>query len=261
MIAESINGFGDQYSADEAGSPHPETRFRMIAVGLLRWLYESTDLRPDPTGYFESPHARGEQWSATPEDLGPVVAWLTSLELVTTRAASWDRGIPSRVGLTGSGLLCAGNFNGDVRAWQASEPSGTVGPRVAERSVPTPRGRNAEATVLGSDPEVSDAPTHTVVPTPIAGLVRVARVVLLALPAVCLVEEDEQRIAEAAKKLLAAAEAEKIAPRTVRRFAEQLREGLVGSSASQTLGVVLVDGLDDELRTLSTVYGLDSVLG
>ncbi len=223
----------------------------MIAVGLLRWIYASPSLRPDPMGFLESPHARGEHWSATATDLGPVVAWLTSLELVTTRSASWDSGVPSRVGLTGSGLMCAGHFDGDVLAWQASDPSPNhvrSEPSRARADVPEPRGRTR-----GAEGEGSDA--QQVSPGPIAGLARVARVVLLSLPVVCLDEDEGARITQAARTVIAEAGADKVSPRALQRAGKQLRDELARSSASQTLGVVLVDGLDDELRACAWMFG------
>ena len=80
------------------------------------------------------------------------------------------------------------------------------------------------------------------------GIIRVCRVLLLALPSVQATRAEDESAGQAASRLLEAARAPDPDPRRVRLLAQNLRLELTTGPVANTLGVVLLDGLDEAIR-------------
>lgn len=210
------------------------SRFDAITRAFLHYLYADDHFRPPVTRFLRSPRARVGGVAVTEAELGEVLAVLRRHELVATSGVENRAGVPAHAGLTGSGLLCVTEHDGDVRSWSGG---GAVLTAEDEPAVGT-----------GQIVEPRRSPEQPVRAHPLAGLVRVARVLLLTLPAVRAVDESDDRVQQTASRLLQAAhEPDPDLPR-IRALAQRLRAELTTGPAANTLGVVLLDSLDEALH-------------
>lgn len=215
------------------------SRVRVIARGLLRYLYGSTSFRPSVAGFWESGYLPVDDSPVTEEELARVIAGLQRQGLVVTGTREGANGdVSVRAGLTGAGLICAGDHDGDVQRWQQAVSANPLDE--PERDVCSKRGESA-GDAVGRN-KTARGPQF-------AGLARVARVLLLALPCVSVAERDQNGVERAASALLEAAQQPEPDTPTVRKLAAQLREGLTTGPLAATLGVVLLDGLEEALGT------------
>ncbi|SDW95292.1 hypothetical protein SAMN05216215_1006174 [Saccharopolyspora shandongensis] len=204
------------------------SRLESIARAFLRYLYEDDRFRPEIADFFNSPAAVAAALQPSWAELADVVQTLREHELIATSGTGWQ-GAPARAGLTGSGLICAGRHGGDIGSWARAQSVAVLDERPA-------------------DPVVPAQPT----PAPPArldftGLARVAKVVLLALPTVHARYGDTVEIELIARRLCEAVRQDRPDPRRVRLLAFRLRSELASGSVANTLGVVLLDGLDEAL--------------
>jgi hypothetical protein len=225
------------------------SRLDTIARAFLRYLYEENQFRPEVAGFLDSPHARAQTPPITHAELAPVLARLRGYELIATSSGT-SEGIPSRAGLTGAGLICVGNHGGDVEAWKREQTPASVAvlTQPERRSSPERRAKFDTQPIVtivpaqARDRTVARAVTY-------AGLSRVANVVLLTLPTVqARYDEEDELIQQTAEKLLDATRRSNPDPGHVQKLALQLRTQLITGSVANTLGVVLLDGLDEALR-------------
>ncbi|QUH02996.1 hypothetical protein HUO13_21185 [Saccharopolyspora erythraea] len=202
------------------------SRSETIARAFLRYLYEDSHFRPEVAGFLDGP---GPQADISHDEFAAIVESLREKELIATSGPDAE-GLPRRAGLTGSGLICAGHHDGDVEAWT--------------------RAREAPVGVL-EQPEPSEPviPSQAAPPTraDFAGLARVARVVLLTLPTVQARSGDGDLVEHTARQLWECARRPDPDARRVRLFARRLREELRTGPVADTLGIVLLDGLDEEM--------------
>jgi hypothetical protein len=212
-------------------------RFDSIARGFLRYLYEETGFRPEVAGFLNSRHGRAQDPPVTLDELGRVVSVLREHELVAT--GSEQNGItPFRAGLTGSGLICVSNHDADIDAWADHAPA-TVR-RLGDRPC------QDRAAQIPIERVVPSQPSRT--GFALEGLARVARVLLLTLPAVQpRFDHDKELVGNAARRLLDATRQPNADPRRIRLLTQKLRTELATGSLANTLGVVLLDGLDEAL--------------
>ncbi|QGK70075.1 hypothetical protein GIY23_11560 [Allosaccharopolyspora coralli] len=206
-----------------------------VTRAFLRFLYVNPRFRPSIDGFLRGADATVDGVVVTGDELHRVLTRLLGHNLVATSGTVVD-GLPERVGLTGAGLICAGQFDGDVRAWQEHasmrvtvlDSAGALGPPV-----------------LGPAPPAVRIPVPRTEP-PTAGLARVARVLLLTLPSVRRDQEQCAPLRTLAERLLATIEAG--GPTSeIRTRANRFRIELVSGPVAETLGVVLVDGLDEAI--------------
>lgn len=216
------------------------SRFDAITRAFLHYLYADDHFRPPVGNFLRSPRARIGGIAVTEAELGEVLAVLRRHELIATSGVETRAGMPAHAGLTGSGLLCVNEHDGDVGSWAgggavltAEAASGAEQSGVGDGQIVEPR-RSPERTT----------PAH-----PLAGLVRVARVLLLTLPAVRAVDdESEDGVQRTASRLLQAAHEPDPDLLQVRALAQRLRTELTTGPAASTLGVVLLDSLDEALH-------------
>lgn len=208
------------------------SRLDDLARAFLRYLYDDDHFRPHVADFLPSSYARALNPPAGEAELGQVLSWLRTNELVATSGGSAGA-LPARAGLTGSGLICAGYHGADVNAWSQEQASVVLAePEAPEALVPQ------QAT---SERTLDTRPTFT-------GLARVARVALLTLPTVHARYEEDALVQITAEQLLhATREAEPDAQR-IRDLAHSLRDQLNTGSVANTLGVVLLDGLDEAMQ-------------
>ncbi|GAA0529248.1 hypothetical protein GCM10011581_30410 [Saccharopolyspora subtropica] len=201
------------------------SRFEAIARAFLRYLYEDHRFRPEVADFFDSPAAEAAALEPSWAEVADVVRTLREQELIAT-SGTGPQGAPARAGLTGSGLICAGRHGGDRHSWARSVA-------VLEQAPPEP-------TVPPQPAPVDDGPSY-------AGLARVAKVVLLALPTVHARYGDTVQIERTAHLLCEEIRRQRPDPRRVRLVAMRLRSELATGSVANTLGVVLLDGLDEAM--------------
>jgi hypothetical protein len=214
-------------------------RFDSIARGFLRYLYEETGFRPEVAGFFTSRHGRAQDPPVTLDELAGVVSLLRERELVAT-GSEQDGSLPFRAGLTGTGLICVSDHDADIDAC-----AGDHTPPAVRQIKPRPcHDDRAEPRI---DPVVPSQPSPA--GFLLEGLARVARVLLLTLPAVQpTYNHDKKRVGNAAQRLLDATRQPNADPRRIRLLTQTLRTELATGSLANTLGVVLLDGLDEALR-------------
>ncbi|MGI8313096.1 hypothetical protein [Saccharopolyspora hattusasensis] len=203
------------------------SRLESLARAFLRYLYEDDRFRPEVAGFFDSPAAEAAALQPSWAELAEVVRTLREQELIAT-SGTGQQGAPARAGLTGSGLICAGRHGGDIGSWARAQ----------------------SVTVLDEPPApvVPAQPSPAPAPRPdFTGLTRVAKVVLLTLPTVHARYGETAEIELIARRLREAARQDRPDPRRVRLLAYRLRSELATGSVSNTLGVVLLDGLDEAL--------------
>jgi hypothetical protein len=203
------------------------SRLESIARAFLRYLYEDNRFRPEVADFFDSPAVEATALQPSWAELASVLQTLREHELIATSGVG-QRGTPARAGLTGSGLICAGRHGGDVGSWSRAQAVAVLDEEPAEPVVPTQPGRSSEVLDL-------------------TGLTRVAKVVLLALPTVHARYGDTAEIELTARRLCEAARQDHPDRRRVRLLAYRLRTELASGSVANTLGVVLLDGLDEAL--------------
>jgi hypothetical protein len=204
------------------------SRLESIARAFLRYLYEDDRFRPEVAGFFDSPAAETAALQPSWAELADVVQSLREHELIAT-SGTGQLGAPARAGLTGSGLICAGRHGGDVSSWARAQAVAVLDDRPPEPVVPTQPGPVPSAEL------------------DFTGLTRVAKVVLLALPTVHARYGDTVEIELTARRLCEAVRKEQPDLRRVRLLAYRLRTELATGSVANTLGVVLLDGLDEAL--------------
>ncbi|PKW17378.1 hypothetical protein [Saccharopolyspora spinosa] len=203
------------------------SRLESLARAFLRYLYEDDRFRPEVAGFFDSPAAEAATLQPSWAELAEVVRTLRDQELIAT-SGTGQQGAPARAGLTGSGLICAGRHGGDIGSWARAQS-------VALLDEPP-------APVVPAQPSPAPAPSPD-----FTGLTRVAKVVLLTLPTVHARYGDTAEIELIARRLREAARQDRPDPRRVRLLAYRLRSELATGSVANTLGVVLLDGLDEAL--------------
>ncbi len=218
------------------------SRLDAITGAFLRYLYRSDQFRPEVSGFLAGPHADEIDPPVTVDELSRALTWLRSCELVAATGTPVED-LPVRAGLTGAGLICAGPYHGDVRAWHAERSPSKVlveeregGGRRDDAAGEVVRPREAPESTSAAEPNVS-----------LPDLARVARVLLLTLPSLDDGHTDDQRVRRLAQSLLS--EARRPDPDTprARQLARMLRAELHSGPVAGTLGVVLLDGLDDAL--------------
>lgn len=214
------------------------TRFDAITSAFLRYLYEDNHFRPPVAAFFSSRHAETDP-PVTIEELHRVMTALVHHELISTGDPDAETGIPARAGLTGAGLICVDHYDGDVEQWAGLPPSAL--PRDCRQ--PVPARSDGEIVAPRSAPEQSEERHHA-----LAGLMRVARVLLLTLPSVHTADAPTTGVHQAATRLLDCADAPDPDAWKARQLAQELRDELATGPVANTLGVVLLDGLDDALR-------------
>ncbi|MGW3469659.1 hypothetical protein ACWDKQ_14575 [Saccharopolyspora sp. NPDC000995] len=202
------------------------SRLESLARAFLRYLYEDDRFRPEVAGFFDSPAAEAAALQPSWAELAEVVRTLRAQELIAT-SGTGQQGAPARAGLTGSGLICAGRHGGDIGSWTRAQS-------VAVLDEPLP--------VVPVQPSPAPAPSPD-----FTGLTRVAKVVLLTLPTVHARYGDTVEIELIARRLREATRQDRPDPRRVRLLAYRLRSELATGSVANTLGVVLLDGLDEAL--------------
>ncbi|MDA3630354.1 hypothetical protein OU415_33350 [Saccharopolyspora sp. WRP15-2] len=205
------------------------SRLESIARAFLRYLYEDHRFRPDVADFFDSPAAEAAAVQPSWTELAEVLEALRERELIATSGVG-QLGTPTRAGLTGSGLICAGRHGGDITSWSRSQS-------VAVLDDPS------EAVVPQARTSLEDAPRRI----DYSGLTRVAKVVLLALPTVHARYGETVEIELTAQRLCEATKQEQPDPGRVTLLAQRLRTDLATGSVANTLGVVLLDGLDEAL--------------
>ncbi|MER7083044.1 hypothetical protein SAMN02982929_01358 [Saccharopolyspora kobensis] len=205
------------------------SRLESIARAFLRYLYEDHRFRPEVADFFDSAAAEAAAVQPSWAELADVLEALRERELIAT-SGEGRLGTPARAGLTGSGLICAGRHGGDITSWSRSQ-SVAVLDAPAEAAVPQARSATEEA------PHRIDY----------SGLTRVAKVVLLALPTVHARYGDTVEIESTARRLCEATRQDRPDAGRVRTLAQRLRTDLATGSVANTLGVVLLDGLDEAL--------------
>ncbi|GAB3291085.1 hypothetical protein [Parasphingorhabdus pacifica] len=224
------------------------SRLETIANAFLRFLYDDNRFRPEVATFLSSPHARSLSPPITGAEFDQVLRGLRNRELISTPRSD-DTDVPSRAGLTGFGLICVDHYGGDVAAWARSQSSPVT---VLEQDSTAERGPN-------TTPDARDQPVPVMVPpkkpveagdTPatLTGLVRVARVALLTLPTVHARYGETEVIEQTARNLLEAAQQPEPERRRVRLLANELRSALMSGSVANTLGVVLMDSLDEAIE-------------
>lgn len=217
------------------------SRIDEITRSYLRFLYASSQFRPKVESFLRGADATVDGLAATAEELTLVLTRLRGHNLVAT-SSTVVHGLPERVGLTGTGLICAGEYDGDLRAWQEGVSSrGTVLDTVFRPRSPGPHAAGRPTTVLVS----AHRPEPLRLP-PTAGLVRVARVLLLTLPSVQRDQKQCDTLRKVAEPLLATVGADG-QPEDIRALARSLRTELTNGPVAETLGVVLLDGLDEAI--------------
>ncbi len=214
------------------------TRFDAITSGFLHYLYEDNHFRPPVSAFLSSRHADTDP-PVTVEELHRVMTALVHHELIATGDPDPETGIPARAGLTGAGLICVDHHGGDVEQWAGFPPSAL--PRDYRRHEPARS--DGKIVAPRSAPEQSEQRHHA-----LAGLVRVARVLLLTLPSVHTADAPATEVHQAATRLLGCADTPDADAWQARQLARELREELATGPVANTLGVVLLDGLDDALR-------------
>lgn len=238
------------------------SRLDDIARAFLRYVYEDSRLRPETGGFLHSRRASELDPPVTVAELRPVLDRLVGQGLITTSGTAGEP-LPTRVGLTGNGLICAGPFGGDVASWQGQyEPTRAYQEQETSeaRTVP-PQSPSLSPYVARTDtntretsggivrPRSSPEPdTETTREPGLAALERVSRVLLLTLPAVQTEEysADQHARAVAAELLNSVREPEPDHGR-IRDLAERLRAELRSGPIAGTLGSVLLDGLEEAL--------------
>ncbi|WP_243795442.1 hypothetical protein [Saccharopolyspora gloriosae] len=205
-------------------------RIDTVAREFLRYLYAEDHFRPEVAAFLHSAQADVLAPPPDHDELAEVVGSLRGEELVATGTEHAD-GLPLRAGLTGSGLICVSEHDGDLRAWRES-----AGVAVLTARAPT---------VVA--PRESAEPT-TVPPDSLDGIARVAKVCLLALPTVHARYGEDELVQRTAQRLWEAARSARPDPRRVRLLASKLRGELATGSMANTLGVVLLDSLDEAVR-------------
>ncbi|MER7011751.1 hypothetical protein ABT324_10020 [Saccharopolyspora sp. NPDC000359] len=205
------------------------SRLESIARAFLRYLYEDHRFRPEVVDFFDSPAAEAAAVQPSWTELADVLEELRERELIATSGVG-QLGTPTRAGLTGSGLICVGRHGGDITSWARSQS-------VAVLDTP------ADAVVPQARSAVESAPRRI----DCSGLNRVAKVVLLTLPTVHARYGDTVAIESTAQRLCEATRQEQPDPERVRALAQRLRTDLSTRSVANTLGVVLLDGLDEAL--------------
>lgn len=203
------------------------SRLESLARAFLRYLYEDDRFRPEVAGFFDSPAAEAAALQPSWAELAEVVRTLREQELIAT-SGTGQQGAPARAGLTGSGLICAGRHDGDISSWARAQSVAVLDER------PSP--------VVPAQPSPAPATSPD-----FTGLTRVAKVVLLALPTVHARYGDTVEIELIARRLCEAVRQDRPDPRRVRLLAYRLRSELATGSVANTLGVVLLDGLDEAL--------------
>ncbi|MCI2416481.1 hypothetical protein MOQ72_03520 [Saccharopolyspora sp. K220] len=201
-------------------------RLESIARAFLRYLYEDNRFRPEVADFFDSPAVEATALQPSWAELASVLQTLREHELIATSGIG-QQGTPARAGLTGSGLICAGRHDGDLGSWSRAQAVAVLDEQPPEPVVPAQPG----------PAEVLD----------LSGLTRVAKVVLLALPTVHARYGDTVEIELTARRLCEAARQDRPDRRRVRLLAYRLRSELATGSVANTLGVVLLDGLDEAL--------------
>lgn len=208
-----------------------------IARAFLRYLYEADRFRPEVAAFLDSPHAAALAPPPERAELTEAVQVLTDRELISPGHEQVPGGLPLRAGLTGSGLICVNKHDGDLVRWdladqdlalQDSDRPETAGPRPVWEVV---------------DPEPATVPRDS-----LDGLARVARVALLALPTVHARYGEEELVQRTARNLWEATRAHRPDAGRVRTLAAKLRGELSSGSMANTLGVVLLDSLDEAVR-------------
>ncbi|MGP4018971.1 hypothetical protein [Saccharopolyspora sp. 5N708] len=201
------------------------SRLESVARAFLRYLYEDNRFRPEVADFFDSPAVEATALQPSWAELTNVLQTLREHELIATSGVG-QQGAPARAGLTGSGLICAGRHGGDIGSWSRAQAVAVLD-EPPEPLVPTQPG----------PPAVLD----------LTGVTRVAKVVLLALPTVHARYGDTVEIELTARRLCDAARQDNPDRRRVRLLAYRLRGELATGSVANTLGVVLLDGLDEAL--------------
>lgn len=231
------------------------SRLDDIAGAFLRYLYQSSQYRPEVAGFLAGPYADGIDPPVTVDELSRVLTWLRSCELVAASDTPVED-LPLRAGLTGSGLICAGPYQGDVHAWRGAGPRTAVlveqhddehrgrsdAPEERDETVQEDHGgeiispRQAPETTTRSHPELS-----------LDALGRVARVLLLTLPSIDDEQIPDQRVRRLAHDLLSESRSAEPDEERVRALATTLRSEISTGPVAGTLGVVLLDGIDEAL--------------
>ncbi len=209
-----------------------------VMRAFLRFLYTNPRFRPTVAGFFQDTDATVDGVSVTAEELEPVLTRLCGHGLVAASTTVVD-GLPERVGLTGAGLICAGEYDGDLRAWK--EQASPHAPVLETASVP----RSPEPPVLGPVPPAVLVPARRT-ESPTAGLARVTRVLLLTLPSVQRDQTQCETLRSVAERLLTTLKTGG-PPEELRTLTNRVRTELVNGPVAETLGVVLLDGLDEEI--------------
>lgn len=212
------------------------SRFDAITRAFLHYLYADEHFRPPVAHFLRSSRSRIGGVAVTEAELGEVLAVLRRHELIATSGVETRAGIPAHAGLTGSGLLCVTDHDGDLKSW------------AGESSVLTAEEPETPEVGSGEIVEPRRSPEHTTRAHPLAGLVRVARVLLLTLPSVHAVDEANSGVQQTASRLLGAAHEADPDLAHVHALARQLRTELTTGPAAHTLGVVLLDSLDEAVR-------------
>ncbi|WP_344927572.1 hypothetical protein [Saccharopolyspora gregorii] len=207
-------------------------RIDAVAREFLRYLYAEDHFRPEVAAFLHSPHARTLTPPPDHTELAEALDSLRHHQLVATGREHTD-GLPHRAGLTGTGLICVSEHDGDLPAWR----------------------RTRTTTVLTAPPP----PPHVISPRPAAepttvptdslhGIARVARVCLLALPTVHARYGEHDRVQHTARQLFDATRSPHPDPRRIRSLTTELRTHLSTGTIANTLGVVLLDSLDEAIR-------------
>lgn len=215
------------------------SRFEAITRAFLHYLYADDHFRPPVGDFLRSPRARIGGLAVTEAELSEVLARLRRHQLIATSGVETRTGIPAHAGLTGSGLLCVDEHDGDVQSW-----SGRSSLLTLEEDEPALAPNTGDGTVV----EPRRSPEQTTRAHPLAGLVRVARVLLLTLPAVRASDETDTDVQQTATRLLNASYEREPDGHRIHALACRLRTELSTGPMANTLGVVLLDSLDEALR-------------
>lgn len=209
-----------------------------VTRAFLRHLYATPRFRPTVADFFRETDAMVDGVTVTVEELERVLTRLCGHGLVAVSNTVVD-GLPERVGLTGAGLICAGEYDGDLRTWQ--EHGSARASMLDTTSGPSP----PEPTALGPVPPAVLVPVPRPGPAT-AGLARVTQVLLLTLPSVQRDQTQCDTLRTLAEQLLTTikigGESEEI-----RTLTNRVRTEFVNGPVAETLGVVLVDGLDEAI--------------
>lgn len=215
------------------------SRLDDIATAFLRYLYESSHFRPDVAPFLDDPVRAPDTSPVSIDELCRVLAWLRHRELISLSGVSED-GLAARAGLTGDGLICAGHYRGDVHAW--AHATDDTPPAVPEQG-PGPDQAPSDEVLAPSSPE-----PHCPETLPVTGLARVARVLLLTLPTIRAESPGEEATERTARHLLEATRDPTPDAQRIRLLACRLRGELETGPLADTLGIVLLDGLDEALH-------------